>query len=85
MTDENQIKAYLTWCIELRFLKGEIFLSDYVGTKVIAELWGCSPSQVTKWCREGAIEGAEQDRKGSPWRIPIDALKPEKKKERGTT
>jgi hypothetical protein len=25
--------------------------------------------------------GAEQDRKGSPWRIPVDALKPEKEKE----
>lgn len=56
-------------------------MGDYVGTKVMAEIWGCSQSQITKWCREGKIPGAEQDRTGSPWRIPVDALKPEKRKD----
>ena len=53
-------------------------MGDYVGTKVMAELWECKQSQITKWCREEKIEGAEQDKPGSPWRIPIDAQKPEK-------
>ena len=46
----------------------------------MAEIWDCKPSQITQWCRDGKIPGAEQDRKGSPWRIPVDALKTEKRK-----
>ena len=53
-------------------------MGDLVGTKVMAELWECSQSQITKWCREGKFQGAEQDKKGSLWRIPVDALKPGK-------
>ena len=53
-------------------------MGDYVGTRVIAELWECTQAQVAKWCREGKIEGAEQDKYRSPWRIPVDAQKPEK-------
>lgn len=56
-------------------------MGDFIGTKALAEIWGCKPSQIAQWCREGEIPGAEQDRKGSPWRIPVDALKPEKKRE----
>lgn len=55
-------------------------MGDFVGTKIMAELWDCPQSQITKWCREGKIPGAEQDKKGSPWRIPVDALKPEKER-----
>ena len=55
-------------------------MGDFVGTNVMAELWDCKPSQITKWCREGKIPGAEQDRPGSPWRIPVDAIKPEEKR-----
>lgn len=51
-------------------------MGDYVGTAAMAELWGCKQSTITKWCREGKIEGAEQDSKGSPWRIPVDAQCP---------
>lgn len=54
-------------------------MKEYVGTKVMAELWACSPATITKWCREGRIAGAEQDSYGSPWRIPVDALKPERR------
>ena len=42
----------------------------------MAEKWNCRQSQISKWCREGKIQGAQQDKKGSPWRIPIDAQKP---------
>ena len=56
-------------------------MADFVGTKAMAEIWNCKPSQITQWCRDGKIPGAEQDKKGSPWRIPVDALKPEKRKE----
>lgn len=61
-------------------IKGEKDMGDFIGTKALAEIWGCKPSQIAQWCREGEIPGAEQDRKGSPWRIPVDALKPEKKR-----
>lgn len=57
-------------------------MRDFIGTKALSEIWECKQSQITKWCREGKISGAEQDKKGSPWRIPIDALKPEKEKEK---
>ena len=37
---------------------------EYVGAKVIAELWGWKQSKVTAYCRAGKIYGAEQDKKG---------------------
>lgn len=52
-------------------------MSDTISTNAFAEKWGCTPDTVRKWCREGLITGAEQDRKGAPWRIPIDAKPPE--------
>lgn len=51
-------------------------MADFVGTTSMAERWGCKPSTITKWCREGKIKGAEQDKPGSPWRIPVDAQCP---------
>ncbi|WP_419568450.1 DNA-binding protein [Ruminococcus sp.] len=51
-------------------------MGDFLGTKAMAEKWNCRQSQISKWCREGKIQGAQQDKKGSPWRIPIDAQKP---------
>lgn len=50
----------------------------YMGTAEAAEKWMCSQATVAKWCREGKIPKAEQDKKGSPWRIPTDAEKPER-------
>ena len=41
-----------------------------IGTKEAAERLGLKQATVSKMCREGKIEGAEQDRKGSPWHIP---------------
>ena len=48
-------------------------MSDSMGTKEAATKWGVKQSTVSRWCREGKIDGAEQDAKGSPWHIPKDA------------
>jgi len=48
-------------------------LGEFIGTKEAAKQWGVTQGTISKWCREGRIEGAEQDEKGSPWRIPKDA------------
>lgn len=48
-------------------------MSDSMGTKEAARLWNCKQSQVSQWCRDGLIKGAEQDKKGSPWHIPKNA------------
>lgn len=47
----------------------------FMGTKEASEKWGLSQSYISKLCRIGKIPGAEQDAKGSPWRIPADAEK----------
>ena len=47
-----------------------------MGTKEASERWGVKPATVTDWCRKGLIKDAEQDAKGSPWRIPIDTPNP---------
>ena len=49
--------------------KGWIFM-EYVGTKEAAEMLGWAQNTVAKKCREGFFLRAEQDAKGSPWRIP---------------
>lgn len=50
-----------------------------MGTKEAAEKWGVSQTQVQKWCHEGKIPCATQDRKGSPWHIPKDSQPPTRK------
>lgn len=52
----------------------------YMGTKEASQRWDVLPETVSKWCREGKIPGVEQDGKGSPWRIPYDAQRPNTKK-----
>lgn len=47
-----------------------------MGTKEAENQWGIPQNTIARLCREGRIKGAEQDAKGSPWRIPKDALKP---------
>ncbi len=51
-----------------------------MGTKEAAEKWGVTQATVAKWCREGRIAGVTHDAPGSPWHIPKNAIKPEKKK-----
>ncbi|MCM1335112.1 MAG: helix-turn-helix domain-containing protein [Bacteroides sp.] len=55
---------------------------EMMGTKEAAKEWSCKQETVAKWCREGKIKGAEQDGKGHPWRIPIDAECPGKPRDR---
>ena len=52
------------------------FMADSIGSKEASLKWGVSQATISKWCREGKIKGAEQDAKGSPWRIPKDAERP---------
>lgn len=56
-------------------------MSD-MGTKEASKKWGYSQVTIAKWCKEGKIKNATQDKVGSPWHIPMDAKcpKPIKKK-----
>ena len=56
-------------------------MSD-IGTKQFAEIWGVQQSTVAKWCKEGKIPGATQDRPHCPWHIPADATPPKNSKRR---
>ena len=49
-----------------------------IGTKKASELWGVSQATVAKWCIDGKIPGATQDKPKSPWHIPADATHPKK-------
>lgn len=49
-----------------------------IGTAEAASEWGYSQKTISKWCREGLVKGATQDKKGSPWHIPKDAPCPKK-------
>lgn len=53
---------------------------EYMGTKEASEKWGYKQSTISAMCRDGIIEGAEQDAKGSPWRIPVNAPNPKTKR-----
>ena len=56
---------------------------EYMGTKEAAEKWGYTQATISNWCRQGIIDNAEQDSKGSPWRIPVNAECPKIKRKRG--
>lgn len=51
-----------------------------IGTKEAADRWNVTQATVSKWCCEGKIKGATQDKKGSPCHIPSDAANPKNKK-----
>lgn len=51
-------------------------MAETMGTKEASEKWGYSQPVISKWCREGMIEGASHDAVGSPWHIPKDAQCP---------
>lgn len=56
-------------------------MPEYMGTAKAAEKWGYSKQTISKWCRTGQVKGAKQDKKGSPWRIPINSQCPKPIKE----
>ena len=49
-----------------------------MGTKAASEKWGYTQETIRKWCADGLIKGATQDKKGSPWHIPVDAECPKR-------
>ena len=49
-----------------------------MGTKEAAEKWGYAQSTISKWCRNGLIPNATQDKEGSTWHIPKDTECPKK-------
>lgn len=51
-----------------------------IGTKEVAKKFGVKQETVRKWCREGKIPNATQDKKGSAWHIPSDVKRPERRK-----
>ena len=53
-----------------------------IGTKEASERWGYTQETIRKWCADGLIPNATQDKKGSPWHIPADAICPKKIKTR---
>ena len=56
-----------TFFVERRQIMGE-----YMGTKEASEKWGYRQETIRKWISMGLIPKAEQDKKGSPWRMPAD-------------
>lgn len=58
-------------------------MAETMGTLEASQKWDVTQSTISKWCRDGKIPGAEQDKEGSPWHIPKDAVCPKeiKKKE----
>lgn len=53
-----------------------------MGTKEASEKWGYSQATIRKWCCSDKIDGATQDKPGSPWHIPKDAECPKKIKKK---
>ena len=51
-----------------------------MGTREAAKVWGVRQETVQKWCRDGLIDGVNQDKKGSPWHIPKTAIPPRRNK-----
>lgn len=49
-------------------------MEKFVGTKEASALTGYSQNYISALCRKKLIQGAIQDAKGSPWRIPITSL-----------
>jgi len=47
-----------------------------MGTGEASERWGYTPDTIRKWCKQGLIKGATQDKSGSTWHIPKDAKCP---------
>lgn len=49
-----------------------------IGTLEASRRWGYTQATISKWCREGLIPGATQDKVGSDWHIPEEAKCPKK-------
>ena len=47
-------------------------MAETMGTAEASKQWGYTQATIRKWCIEGRIKDASQDKKGSPWHIPKD-------------
>ena len=57
-------------------------MANTMGTAEASKQWGYTQATIRKWCIEGRIKDASQDKKGSPWHIPKDATCPKPVKAR---
>ena len=39
-------------------------------TQEASKKWGYTQTTISKWCKDGLISNATQDKPGSPWHIP---------------
>ena len=51
-----------------------------IGTKEASKRWGYTQDTIRRWCANGLIPNATQDKPGSPWHIPVDAICPKEVK-----
>lgn len=49
---------------------------EYMSVSEAAAKWKIPANTIQKYCREGVIPNVRQERKGSPWCIPVDAVPP---------
>lgn len=47
-----------------------------MGTSEASKKWGYVQRTIERWCRDGLIPGATQDKPGSTWHIPKNAKCP---------
>ena len=51
-----------------------------MGTLEASKKWGYTQETIRRWCRQKLIPNATQDKTGSTWHIPKDAVCPRKVK-----
>ena len=47
-----------------------------MGTLDASKKWGYTQETIRRWCKDGLIPNATQDKEGSPWHIPQDTICP---------
>lgn len=58
------------------YSQGGTAMKKWITVSEAAECWNVPKQQVTRYCRDGRIEGAKKD--GHAWLIPASSQKPEK-------
>ena len=52
---------------------------NFVGTAEVAEIFGCSITTISRWCRAKKLPNAYQKSSGHPWHIPLFDVEKRKK------
>ena len=50
----------------------------YMDVNEAAKKFGVTKATISRWCLEGKLKGAIQEFQGKPWRIPLDATRPQR-------